>query len=87
MRRWIKLIVIISVLMLVCAPAGAMAKGPIVIKFGHHHAVGGAEDAYAHKFGELVKAKSNGGMDVKVLPGAQLGQEGEAAEGYIEIHQ
>lgn len=59
----------------------ASAQPKLVIKFGHHHAVGGSMDQYAHKFAELVKAKSNGEIEVQVFPGAQLGQEGEAAEG------
>jgi tripartite ATP-independent transporter DctP family solute receptor len=36
---------------------------------------------YAHKFADLVKEKSKGAIDVRVMPGAQLGQEGEAGEG------
>jgi len=59
----------------------AWAQPKLVIKFGHHHAVASAMDKYANKFAELVKAKSNGEMEVRVFPGAQLGHEGEAAEG------
>jgi tripartite ATP-independent transporter DctP family solute receptor len=58
-----------------------LAADKLVIRHGHHHAVGGSEDMYAKKFAELVKAKSNGAIEVKVMPGAQLGQEGEAGEG------
>ena len=63
------------------APPGVLAAEKLVIKLGHHHAVGGQEDQYTHKFAELVSKKSNGAIEVKVLPGAQLGQEAEAAEG------
>lgn len=59
----------------------ASAQPKLVLKFGHHHAVGGSMDQYAHKFAELVKDKSKGEIEVRVFPGAQLGQEGEAAEG------
>jgi len=63
------------------SPVGVWAADQLVIKFGHHHAVGGQEDLYAHKFADLVSQKSNGSVTVEVLPGSQLGQEGEAAEG------
>jgi len=59
----------------------AWAQPKLVVKFGHHHAVASSMDKYANKFGELVKAKSNGEIEVRVFPGAQLGQEGEAGDG------
>lgn len=77
-----KLFVLLLVLGFVVAMGSmAWAQPKLVIKFGHHHAVGGSMDQYAHKFAELVKAKSNGEIEVRVFPGSQLGQEGEAAEG------
>lgn len=67
--------------LILLSSAGVLAADKLVIRLGHHHAVGGQEDIYAHKFADLVSQKSNGRVAVKVLPGAQLGQEGEAAEG------
>lgn len=55
----------------------------IVIKLGHHHNVDGIVDLYCKKFAELASAKSNGRIKVDVYPGAQLGQEFEAAEGIL----
>ena len=47
------------------------------IRMGHHHAVGGMIDNTANKFAELVKEKTNGEVEVQIIPGAQLGQERE----------
>ncbi|MDD4835071.1 MAG: TRAP transporter substrate-binding protein [Lutispora sp.] len=55
----------------------------IVIKLGHHHNVDGIVDIYSKKFAELASTKSNGRIRVDVYPGAQLGQEFEAAEGIL----
>ncbi|MCQ1530672.1 TRAP transporter substrate-binding protein [Lutispora saccharofermentans] len=55
----------------------------IVIKLGHHHNVDGVVDLYCKKFAELADTKSNGRIRVDVYPGAQLGQENEAAEGIL----
>ncbi len=78
------IIAIVAVFVIGCIlllPVGTWAAEKLVIRFGHHHAVGGQEDQYAHKFADLVNQKSKGDVSVKILPGAQLGQEGEAAEG------
>lgn len=55
----------------------------IVIKLGHHHNVDGVVDIYCKKFAELASTKSSGRIRVDVYPGAQLGQENEAAEGIL----
>lgn len=47
------------------------------IRLGHHHAVGGMIDQTANKFAELVNEKTNGEIEVDIIPGAQLGQERE----------
>lgn len=62
---------------------GETKKDTIVIKLGHHHNVDGIVDLYCKKFVELSSAKSNGRIKVDVYPGAQLGQEFEAAEGIL----
>ncbi len=80
-RVLFSLMSLVSVILVSVADLSEAAEPKLVIKFGHHHAVGGSMDKYAHKFAELVKAKSNGEIEVRVFPGAQLGQEGEAAEG------
>ncbi|MEA4848235.1 MAG: TRAP transporter substrate-binding protein [Clostridiaceae bacterium] len=63
-------------------PADAK-EAPVVIKLGHHHNVDGIVDIYCKKFAELAGAKSSGRIKVEVYPGAQLGQEFEAAEGIL----
>jgi tripartite ATP-independent transporter DctP family solute receptor len=82
--RWISRLLVVFLVILnfiLMISSNIWAQPKLVIKFGHHHAVGGSMDQYAHKFAELVKAKSKGEIEVRVFPGAQLGQEGEAAEG------
>lgn len=54
-----------------------------VIKLGHHHNVGGLVDFYANTFAAKVKEKTNGSVEIQVFPGAQLGQEREAADGVL----
>jgi tripartite ATP-independent transporter DctP family solute receptor len=72
---------ITAALLSVFLAAPALGQSPIVLKIGHHHNVGGILDQTAHKFKELAAAKSNNRLRVEVFPGAQLGQEREAAEG------
>lgn len=48
------------------------------LRLAHHHSVGGAVDAAAKKFAELVEQKTKGEVTVRVFPAAQLGQEREA---------
>lgn len=62
---------------------GDSHKESIVIKLGHHHNVDGVVDMYCKKFAELAAEKSGGQIRVDVYPGAQLGQEFEAAEGIL----
>lgn len=62
---------------------GGAKEETIVIKLGHHHNVDGIVDKYCKKFAELASTKSNGRIKVDVYPGAQLGQEFEAAEGIL----
>ncbi len=54
-----------------------------LIKYGHHHRAGGITDEAAHKMADLVYEKSNGRIKIEIYPGAQLGQEKEAAEGIL----
>lgn len=56
---------------------GGAANATEVIRMGHHHAVGGLIDNTAKKFAELVTEKTNGEVEVRIFPGAQLGQERE----------
>jgi len=59
---------------LLFAPVQASAE---TLRFAHHHSVGGFIDKFATKFAELVKEKTNGEVDVRIIPGGQLGQERE----------
>ena len=77
--KWYGCFLVVGLILLM-VPFG-FAEPKLVVKFGHHHAVGSAMDRYAHKFAELLKTKTNGQIEVRVFPGAQLGQEAEAAEG------
>lgn len=81
MAKRITYLVFVAVVVMLLTPMGATAEDKLLIRYGHHHAVGGSEDMYAHKFADLVKEKSDGAIEVSVMPGAQLGQEGEAGEG------
>jgi tripartite ATP-independent transporter DctP family solute receptor len=56
------------------SPAGAQT----ILRLAHHHGIGGTVDQTANKFAEIVNAKSNGKLQIKVFPAAQLGQEREA---------
>lgn len=61
--------------------SSAASAEKIIVKMGHHHAVGGIVDKTAHKFREVLKEKTKGRVEVQVFPGAQLGQEKEAIDG------
>jgi tripartite ATP-independent transporter DctP family solute receptor len=57
---------------------GSAAAQAETLRLGHHHAVGGTVDKAANKFAELVAEKTDNRIEVRVFPGAQLGQEREA---------
>lgn len=57
----------------IALPAAAQER----LRLGHHHAVGGLIDDTANKFAELVAEKTDGSVEVQIIPGAQLGQERE----------
>ncbi|MBD5800622.1 2,3-diketo-L-gulonate-binding periplasmic protein YiaO precursor [Azoarcus sp. Aa7] len=57
------------------APAIVGAASPIRITFGHGAAPGNPRSVAAEKFAELVKAKSNGAIEVTVAGAAQLGDD------------
>lgn len=48
------------------------------LRLGHHHAVGGAIDTASNRFADIVTDKTDGRIEVRVFPAAQLGQEREA---------
>lgn len=56
----------------------SMAVHAETLRLGHHHAVGGALDTASNRFADLVKEKTDGRIEVRVFPAAQLGQEREA---------
>lgn len=55
----------------------------VTLRLGHHHATGAIPDVLANKLSELAAEKSGGAMTIDVYPGAQLGQELEAADGIM----
>lgn len=66
--------IIISAALLLMSSGAAVAE---TIRMAHHHAVGGMIDQTANKFAELVQEKTNGAVNVQIIPGGQLGQERE----------
>ena len=73
-KNVLKFASLMLVLGLLIAPA-AMAKPDYVLKFGHLANEENVWHKAALKFAELVKAKSNGRVEVKVYPSEQLGKE------------
>jgi TRAP-type transport system periplasmic protein len=67
--------------------AGAQQEGaaedaePIVLTFSHMNAVGTPTDLSSNKFKELVEAKTNGRVEVRVHPAGQLGDDKQNIEG------
>ncbi|NLC39122.1 MAG: TRAP transporter substrate-binding protein, partial [Clostridia bacterium] len=61
----------------------------IVIKYAHDHQVVSPHNQSAHKFKELVEARTNGKVEVQVYPAQQLGSSREMIEsaqiGNIEV--
>ncbi|NLC38512.1 MAG: TRAP transporter substrate-binding protein [Clostridia bacterium] len=53
----------------------------IIIKYGHDHLVDSHYDKGAHKFKELVEAKTEGKVEVQIYPSHQLGSAREMIEG------
>lgn len=53
-----------------------------IVRFAHHHPVGSLIDMTANKFAESVNA-AKVGVNVKVFPAAQMGQEQENAEAVV----
>lgn len=62
------------------APASAPAKLVKEFKLGYINSPVGPMHEAALKFGEILKAKTNGQYSVKVFPSSQLGNERELAE-------
>jgi TRAP-type transport system periplasmic protein len=60
------------------------AFGGETLRMGHHQAVNSMVDKTAKKFAELVDQKTRGQVNVRIFPGAQLGQEGDA---FDLVHQ
>ncbi len=50
------------------------------LRLAHHHPVGGQLDQTAEKFAQLIKERTNGELEIKIFPAAQLGQQNEAFE-------
>jgi tripartite ATP-independent transporter DctP family solute receptor len=80
-QKFVAVTFVISFLFFISAGIAWSQEKPIVIKLGHHHSVGAVLDQIAHKFANIAKERSKGRLKIDVYPGAQLGQELEAAEG------
>ncbi len=80
--RKIKLILIVLGIIFLFVNFG-IANENITIKLGHHHNVGSNEDLTANEFKKLVEGESGGKIEIQIFPGAQLGQETEAAQGVL----
>ena len=60
-----------------------VSTGPSVaetLRLAHHHPVGGQLDKTAEMFAQLIKEQTNGELEIKIFPAAQLGQQNEAFE-------
>ncbi len=70
-----KIGVVIAVLLFVgsLGLVPAQAAEVIELKLGHLSAAGGSEDLAAQRIAEVAKQRSNGRINVKIFPGAQLG--------------
>jgi tripartite ATP-independent transporter DctP family solute receptor len=75
----------ICVVMLLALMAGMVVAGepakPIVLKLGHDQSNGHPYDLGVKKFAEMVNKKTNGAIEIKVYPAAQLGDSPEQIEG------
>jgi tripartite ATP-independent transporter DctP family solute receptor len=60
---------------LVAMPTGLRAQTPLKISFGHGAAAGNPRSIAAEKFAEIVKAASNGAIEVTVAGSEQLGND------------
>lgn len=60
---------------LIAAPSVLRAQTPVKITFGHGAAAGNPRTIAADKFAELVKAHSNGAIEVNVAGSEQLGND------------
>ncbi|MBE3089032.1 MAG: TRAP transporter substrate-binding protein [Actinobacteria bacterium] len=81
--KWLSIILLVILGVCAFSIGGFSQEEKIILKFGHCHTVGSILDKTAHKFSEIVKEKSNDRVEVDIFPGAQLGQEKEAAEGVL----
>ena len=74
--------VITALAMFVVLGAGSSFAAPeFTLRAGHDGAAGNQYDLLLHRFADLVKKRTNGRVEVKIFPNAQLGNELELAEG------
>lgn len=77
-----RLLVAMAALTLAQAAPGAATEGPRYrFKLAHVIAAGTPIDVAAHRFAELLRARTGGEVEVTVYPGAQLGAERAIIEG------
>lgn len=62
-------------------PAQTASAAEFTFKAGHDQPVGSSYDTLEKKFAELMKERTNGRVEIKVYPAAQLGSELELAQG------
>jgi len=77
----LSLIIVISLIAVLLLSSFTFAEPKYVLKLGH---VANNEKPYAKfavKFAELVKEKTNGGVEVQVFPSSQLGNQRDLIEG------
>jgi len=81
MKRLLCVVLSLAMLLSLSACGGGDAKGgdaptadkPVEFKLSHYRAAGAPADIDANKFADAVKAATNGAVNVKVYPAAQLG--------------
>ena len=73
---------IAALALFVLAGTGSSFAAPeFTLRAGHDGAAGNQYDLLLHRFADLVKKRTNGRVEVKIFPNAQLGNELELAEG------
>jgi len=71
----------LTALALTAALAGSAAAADYTLKLGHDQTDGHPYDLGVKKFADEVKAGTNGAVEIKIFPAAQLGNSAEQIEG------
>ena len=79
MKRFTSVILSFAIMGLLSSNASAASNQKFTLKLSHQMAPDHTLNSVAQKFSDLVKAKTNGNVEVQVFPSAQLGGEKDNA--------